>query len=379
MKVEDFLRKQYKLRGNPFQDKVAREEWLSTWVNRDDELKEWRKLISNAQKGGANQIAFIIGEYGMGKTLSLLKIIHETADDESLERMYLNFQGEQKPKNPGLDFLFRLIGSLISSKPLSGTSKRKIEQSLSQFPETLLEVQNVLRAVFLGEPQLSQLAKYFICGQVRPSRTDLRSLGVLRKIEDIEIGKEYLAGLLFLLKRHGKSSVLFAIDEFEYLFSLIAKSQRTIYLALLRGLYDFPLGVKIDQDALSRITLFITISQDGWRLLGEMEEQERDQGGPIRPLMRRVTLVSTLKPLTKPETKLLVQKRLSYDRVKGASLSRPLIPFGDDFVEFVFNEARGELSRTVDICGHVLDAGIEKGVSVLNRRFARSVMAERNL
>lgn len=379
MKVEEFLKRQYKLEGNPFQDKAARDEWLETWVNRDAELKQWRKVLSTASQGNTNQIVFIVGQYGIGKTLSLLKIVQDAGEENGIERFYLNFQGEQKSKNPGLDLLFRLLKTLIYSQRLESTPKKKIEESLSQFPESLFEVRDVLRGFFLGDESLRQLSGYFVSGQMKPSRSDLKSLGILRKIDDVEIGKEYLAGLLLLLKRHGAKSILFAIDEFEYLFSLIPKSQRTIYLALLRGLYDFPLGVPVAQVDVAKLTMFIAISQDGWRMLGDMEEQEREQGGPIQPLMRRVTLTSTLNPFTKKETRELIQQRLSYDRVRGVSKSKPLIPFTEDFVDFVFEEGRGELSRTIDICDHVLDAGIERAVSPLNKRFAKTVMADRNL
>lgn len=94
--------------------------------------------------------------------------------------------------------------------------------------------------------------------------------------------------MLCFIKNLGYKSLLLAIDEFEYLFSLVSKSQYSIYLALLRGLYDFPIGLNINSNKVANMVFFIAISEDGWTKLKDLEKREISQGGPIIPLLERV-------------------------------------------------------------------------------------------
>jgi hypothetical protein len=378
MKTNDFLRTRYALEENPFIEGRASQKWLDTWVDRKKELRDWKRLLDQAEKGNTNQIAFIIGEYGQGKTLSLLKVVDEASKRDSVHPVYLNFQGEQKPRKPGLDFLLRLLKSIALSQLVSKVSEKRRRDAIKSISKGFDEPKEVLNRLCFGDDGMKRLASYFLSGEVNPSKKELESLGVIRKMTDVEVAKEYLAGILLFLGHLGYTSILFAVDEFEYLFSLVSKSQRTIYLALLRGLYDLTVDEK-QGSSMCKVSFFVAISRDGWRKLNEMEEQEMDQGGPIRPLLRRVALRSVLHPFDKQETKELVVNRLRFDRIKGRQLSKPLIPFTNDFVDLVYNRSKGDSWKIIFICSHVLDAGLEKGTRVLDKRFAESVLKERNL
>jgi hypothetical protein len=214
---------------------------------------------------------------------------------------------------------------------------------------------------------------------LKPTQSHLKKLGVLRKISDIDIAKEYLAGFLAFLKKLDYKTLLLAVDEFEYLFSLVTRSQHNIYLALLRGLYDFPTGlsIRIPSGSMANMAFFIAVSEDGMRRLQEMEKEEDSIGGPIQPLMDRIDDTIMLGLFDKKLTEEVVEKRLKFNRIKGKFEDTPLIPFTEGFVDFVFSKTNGELRGIITICGQVLDAGLEKGVSVLDEVFARKALEER--
>ncbi len=376
MSVDKFIEEKYGLRQNPFLDQIARETWLNTWVNREEQLTKWQAVIRNLREPRKNYIVLIIGDYGEGKTQSLFKIISDAGQYKEIYPAFFTFRGEQKPQAPGLEFMFRIFKSIDFNK-IKGTYGKKLHTAIEAIPEDLEEVKTVLRNCCFAEPALQKTSLYFLRGEIKPTRTDLKQMGVIRKIDDIDIAKEYLAGILNLIKALGFKSLLLAVDEVEYLFSLVPKPQQSIYIALLRGLYDFPVGITKDIGDTAKIAIFLAVSGDGYRRLNEMEKEELSIGGPTRPLIDRIDVQTSLGVLTKEHAKDLIIKRLRYDRVEGRYTDQPLIPFDQTFIDFIWEITKGNPRDIIEKCGHVLDAGIEKGVSHLDRETAASLLRER--
>jgi len=221
------------------------------------------------------------------------------------------------------------------------------------------------------------MALYFLRGELTPTQSQMRKLGILRKIDDIDIAKEYFKGLLYLLKLTGFSTLVLAIDEFEYLFSLVTKSQQPIYLAALRGLYDLPL--QFNDNKLVNIAFFLAVSRDGSRKLKELEEIKTGIETAAIPLMRRVNLGKELEPLSKEATKKLVTRRLKYNRIEKKFEEDLLIPYTEDFVEFIYESTAGKPGDIIKKCGHILDLGLKYRIPELNEKFAREALRERRI
>jgi len=378
MSKNQFIEKQYGLEKNPFLDRIAREQWLQTWVNREEQLRVWRRLISELESEKRNNVVFVIGDYGMGKTQSLFKIVDEANKSKHILSSFLNFRGEQRASNPGLDFMFRIIQSIDFDRLEKIKSKQEIINSINDISSDFDEVSVALSQCWSEDQHIRRLSRYFITGQTKPIKTELREIGVIRKIDNIDIAKEYFAGILYLLKTLGYKLLLLAVDEFEYLFSLVTRTQQSVYLALVRGLFDFPLGINmaLDVEKMVNIALFLGISEDGFRRLQEIENEEAAVGGPTRPLLDRVT-TTTLHALEKQPTRLLIEKRLHYNRKSGVFESEPLIPFDETFVNYVWELSGGSPRKIIWICSQVLDAGIEYRVPFLDRKTAERLLKER--
>ncbi|MEM3675327.1 MAG: hypothetical protein QXG08_07655, partial [Candidatus Methanomethyliaceae archaeon] len=176
------------------------------------------------------------------------------------------------------------------------------------------------------------------------------------------------------------STLVLAVDEFEYLFSLVPRPSQAIYLALLRGLVDLFADIHEGlHGKIANMTFFIGISEDGWRRLEVSQDIETSTGGPIQPLMRRVTNRVRLKPLNKENSQALIEKRLSLNRVERVYEKDPLIPFTQDFVDYLFKLTGGRPSEIILRCDYVLDAGLERGVRRLTAEFAKEVFKEKGL
>ena len=392
---DKFLREKYGLKETVIEDfsrDKAEEEDLKFWTNREEEFDDWKNILEKSIQIHKNFIVFIIGSYGRGKTLSLLKIKDEAEKNfkETIFPVYLSFKGEEKSK-PGLDFIFRIFKSINFDKLVRNRNYNEIIEAINKIPKNFDESKNLLKAIYgwnrkqlsLQKPAIkdekAKMALYFLRGEIKPTISQLKELGIMRKIDSVDIAKEYLAAILYFMKNLGYKALLLSIDEFEYLFSLVSKSQYSIYLALLRGLYDFPIGLDItsDKDKLANMILFIGISEDGWDKLKEIEKKEISEGGPTRPLMRRVNLETTLLNFDRKNTEELIKKVLSYNRVTKYFEEDPLIPFTKDFVDYIYELTEGLPSAVKVRCAQVLDAGLADRVSLLTREYAQKVLEER--
>jgi hypothetical protein len=370
------MEKKYGLKESPFKQKSSLWEEVPTWVDREKEMKAWNKILDDSvATPSANFIVLIVGDYGMGKSLSLFKINNEARERKRHFPIYLSLLGEQKPSKPGLDVMYRIFREV-------DFSKLKInKKELMYVNEIDSEVYKILRHILFGDKELKKLALSYIRGEISVTQSQLKALGVMRKMNDIDLAIDYLIGILFLIKQSGFSTFLITIDEFEYLFSLVPKSSQPIYLALLRRLYD--LRTRIPQklrDTTSNIALFLAISADGERRLKEMQDTEKTTGGPISPLRRRIAFnVITLTSLTQKASIELIEKRLSLNRTTGEFSENPLIPFTKEFAVFIHDISDGRPETIIDRCDNVLDVGLERRIPLLTKEFAIEVLQERGI
>lgn len=366
MAKKSFMEEEYKLKRRPFEERVATELLLKSWVDREKQVGECNDLVEKAISSKSNFLSFIVGDYGMGKTMSLLKAVEDSSEHKEIFSVYLNFLGEQKPRNPGIDFIQKIFKSIDFEK----LSINKENQFFTGIPS---EIKSVYEKILYGEKEIKKLALYFLRGEVRPSQSQLKKLGIIRKIDDIEVAKEYLTGFLCLLKSSGFSTLLLAIDEFEYLFSLVSRANQSIYLALLRGLYDLAVP-KSKEIITANILFFIAVSNDGWT---HMQDLEKGPDGPINPLLRRVYSKLRLEAFSRENTEELIEKRLSLNRITGKLAAEPLIPFTRDFVDYLYKLTSGRPSDIIVRCDHVLDAGEGARVRRLTGDFAEQLFEKR--
>ncbi|MEM3907145.1 MAG: DUF2791 family P-loop domain-containing protein, partial [Nitrososphaerota archaeon] len=281
---KSFMEKEYGLKAGPFKRRTATELDLPAWVDREEEVKIWKKVLEDSvDHQDTNFVVFIIGDYGMGKTLSLFKIVSEAKNIKKIYPIYFNLISEQKPKNPGLDFLQRIFRAI----DLESINIKR--ENLSYLKEFFPEPATIFETIFFSSDiDTKLLCLKFLRGEIKPTQTQLKKMNILRKLDDVDIAKEYLVAILYILNCSGFSTLVLAIDEFEYLFSLVPRPSQAIYLALLRGLVDLFADIHEGlHGKIANMTFFIGISEDGWRRLEVSQDIETSTGGPIQPLMRR--------------------------------------------------------------------------------------------
>lgn len=366
--IDKFQEEKYNLIRNPFTGYRATKEDLKFWVDREEEIKNWEKVIKETLSNPTNNyISFIIGDYGMGKSLSIYKIEEVCKKYKNILSITFGFLGEEKLRKPGIDFIQRIF------KFVDFNRIKLKEQQIEKLESISKEVKNIYYKIFFADNEAKTLALYFLRGELVPNQSQMKKLEIIRKINDIEIAKEYFRGFLYLLKLAGYNTLILLIDEFEYLFSLVSKAQRDVYFALIRGLYDLP--TRIRNETIANMLFFLAVSKEEYRKM----EERKDIGGPVVPFMRRAYLVNELTPLKKEYVEKLIELRLKYNRAKEKFEKDPLIPYTKDFVNFIWEDTRGHPGDIIYKCGHTLDVGLKYRVSELNKKFATKALKERNL
>jgi hypothetical protein len=351
---------------------------MQTWVGRQKEMDEVEHVLKDAVTGGRNHLVFFVGDYGLGKTMTLLRTVDVARElfANKILAFHTSFISPEKVANPGIYLIFKILRGIIQAKP-----QLRLKLASDRLSELHPDIANVFKIAFSRgqDGSLRRTALDFLCGTIKPTQGQMKALNIIRKIDTFDVALEYLVALLFVLKQAGIVAVVGAIDEFEYLFSLATRAAQPIYLALLREIHDLPSKLSAEWVAnMSALALFFGVSEDGWRIFLELEETQEARAGPITPLKERITTIF-LSRFDRKTSEELVKRRLSLDRTTGKYKADPLIPFTSDFVDFITEKSDGRPKWIIVFSDHVLDAGLEHRVKVLNKNFARRVLTERGL
>jgi Cdc6-like AAA superfamily ATPase len=374
--IKKYLKDVYGLRGYPFVNKIPIAQNLDkAWVGRAKEIEKIYEWINISKDNGQNSIIALIGDYGMGKSTTLMKITQD-AQNKKLFPVLIDFRSPQRIKNPGHDLIFKIF------KNANFTDIHVSHQQLEKLPGHN-DVKNLFMAIFFDD-EMKEKAIAYIKGEVKLSPSELKKIGIIRKLDDIDILKEYLEAFLWILKQAKFSTLVVAIDEFEYLFSLVALKDQPIYLAFFRDIYDMPSrNNSIAEGKSSNIVFIFGTSIEGWERLeklstGKAKNQSQDAAGAA--LLRRIQDYRILlKPFGKDETEQMIEKRLSISRISGKGSKGPLIPYDNDFVDFIYRETAGRLDYIIYYCHIVLRSGLQEKIQLINAEFAKKALTENNI
>lgn len=367
---KSFLWTAYELKVNPFGSRV---DLQAPMAGREAVKDKWTNVIDRRKGQQGNSLNFVVGDYGLGKSFTLYKIVEQSRSDRELLPIYLKFLPEDPIQRFGLDFVQRIFSSL----PITLFDKKISESTIDQLGNLDPSLAVVLEKFF----QQDELAHAYLKAERPLTAAELRQLGARRKFASTDVAKDYLIGLLHILYSLQIATVILAVDEVEYVFSQMRGARIANVFNTLRDFYDLPQSPRsIDFGGrIANLIFFFGISQSGWRRLNELERREQREGGPIQPLLDRQEEVIDLAALDEAETRQLIELRLRYNRTTGKTSQRPLIPYTDDFVSYVFRLTQGNPRHIVERCDLVLEDGLRERVTKLNEAFARSALATHGL
>jgi len=365
-----FLRRKYRLKKDPFDSRV---DLTAPMADRREAQQKWTAVIERRKGLSGNSLNFIVGDYGLGKSYTLYQIGEQFKRGKGILPLYLKFLPEDTVQRFGLDFIQRMFRTLDPSRVTRRLPEKSFDKLAKLFPDVVV----ILEKYFSGD----ELAAAFLKGERPLTAAELKTLGTRRKLSSTEVAKDYLLAFLYLLRRSKISTLLLLVDEVEYVFSQMTGAKVANVFNTLRDLYDLPQSPKSLELAqpLANVIFFFGISSAGWTRLNDLERREQRRGGPFQPFLDRKEEVVELQPLNKEEARELIELRLCRDRVKGVLLDRPLIPYTEDFVEYIYQLTRGNPRHVVERCDLVLLDGLRDMVPELNKAYARQVLESHGL
>jgi len=367
---DSFLKSKYRLKRDPFASRV---DLTAPMADRKDEQRRWAEVIDRRKGLSGNSLNFIVGDYGLGKSYTLYQIGEQFKQDKEISPLYLKFLPEDTVQRFGLDFIMRMFRGL-QPKSISGRlAKGSLDKVATVFPDIAIVLEKYLCD--------DELATAFLRGDRPLTTTELRNLGARRKLASTEVAKDYLLALLYLLRRARILTLLLLVDEVEYVFSQMTGARIANVFNTLRDLYDLPQSPKALEfgQPLANIVFFFGISRAGWTRLNDLEKREQRRGGPFQPFLDRKEEIIELQPLDLVEASELIELRLRRDRVKGGVLNKPLIPYTEDFAEYIYRLTRGNPRHVVERCDLVLLDGLRDMVPELTKAYARQVFEAHGL
>lgn len=371
--MKSFMEKEYKLKEDPFSEKS---DVRAPMAGRTKQKKMWQQIIRQRTGQRANSFNFINGDYGLGKSFTLYKIVEEVRKSHSnILPISMKLLPEDTVRKFGLEFVQRIFGKL-QLKEIKGI----LSQSKVGDYNHLKSVLHEPGVIFEKIKNSDELAFFFLRGDRILDNKEMKKLDIVRKLDSTEKAKEYLLAFLYLLKKAKIDTLLLAIDEVEYIFSQMRGSKISLAFNTLRGFYDLQQSQEaFDLGTTANMILFFGISDEGLRKIGDLNKRERAQGGPITPFMDRKDNIINLGPLSKEETRELIVLRLRQNRTTGELERKPLIPFTEEFVTYIFELTMGKPRAIVDRCDWVLLDGLEQEILLITVDFAKKVLESRGV
>jgi len=334
-------------------------------VGRD---KEWAKIVQrieqSLQKDG-NEIIFIRGDYGMGKSFTLA----------------------------GLYDKFSTISAYYVPKPMPLLSSEQTSKFAVDLANRLFEKIGREKIV-----KLTKRAKESWHGRISPRAEEIFSTLLSDDTKEVEQafnmltspklqprhGQALIFGLQFILAHNKKRALLWLIDEFEYILTL-GKTKLSQLAQTLRELYDRQTDFENDfglKESVKIIFVYAT-SPAGWERLALTAEGKRagltgTAGVGVAAFHRRVpeTHVIDLEPLNRASTHKLIETRM---KNRDKTLIPVYKPFTEDFIDYIYQMSKGRPSEIVMLCDMIFLEAHAMELDKVDQKGAKAILQKLGL
>lgn len=361
MANEDFMKKEYNLKANPFYD-VGYGPRL---VNRKDVKDSIYGKIKGFLNVESPQMLFVTGAYGLGKTFTLLEIKREIGENKALkEENVLCCYIRMIPTKAPSDYLLYVYQEIIKGLGLDNITKvlnlaQKIGKDEQKKNNLVADISGNYESIFYLTMDKSNREVYDY---------------ILDEIESGDIAKLYLMDLLKLMRIVGFKALIVIIDEFENIFTLSGKRKTAEILTTFREIYD-----EVNKQIYEKVKIAntITIFASASSTQEDVRELLQDTPG-LQAFVDRVRAdYIPLPPFVRKYVRELIQVKL--EKYKDKPTEKEIFPFKEDFVDYILQVTGGNPRYILQYTATIIDGASDKGYKTIGQKEAQEIVSEKNL
>lgn len=367
----------YKLKNFPFD--LGRYD-----VERVGREAEWTRLlqiVQLAKAAGGPTLAVLLGTYGAGKSFMLWQLATKLKPAartgvlaSGLFRLVDPEQKKDFVKGTILRFFTRGVDLTADLVPLLQRSKLDPESA----PSHLRPYIYLLRA--LCDEDSSSVARRVLTGG-RALRKEAERGGFVEamQIKTTDDAFWLLNALQMLTKSAGVDAIALLFDELEYIGGLPARLQATV-LDSLKSIWDQQVEFAAKGVPVSQLLMIMAATPTYWQAIKRMVQEEGGRGSPavgVTPFIARVRqseIVEMPAELAADEGRQLIVNRMTVAR--AGKPKTDIIPFTDDYVDYVYRLSQGLPRQIIEICGVVLHEAAQRGVTRINEAMAQEILRD---
>lgn len=353
-------------------------------VGRDE---EWQRLLTLIHGGQGSQTPaniVLLGTYGSGKSF-LLWQLYLHFEKEKRRRVLMTkpirLLNPEQSRNIVLGMVVRLFrrgldieSDLVPMLTVAKKAARHIPKQYAPYAVVLLA---------LLDDKVSETARSLLYGN-RVSRAQATELGVpdLQQIKSNEEAVDLLITLQLMARLAEYEAVVLAIDEVEYIDQAPTSQQGRVFDSL-KWLWDSEVAVASAETSpeIARLTMVMAATPSFWQSKVELvRSSARPVGGLVglNPFFSRIpqgNVVEMPEGLGREDARRLIESRMSEAREPG-KLPSPIVPFTDDYVEYVFQLTQGLPRQVIEICETVVAEAVRKKLPKIDKDAAQTILRE---
>lgn len=345
--------------------------------------KEWEQIVDvledllNANSCG---IMVIHGDYGMGKTFTLLKLEEDLknskikSSSEKTLPVLLKSTPSQLPSNYLTDLIVRINRKIGKETLTEIACNFNVKESEVNVDDT---IHNTFRSLAYNN---SEAWDWMIGRTV--SSTAAKDIGISYKIDDKNEIENTFTDYLKILKSADYNNLVILLDEMEYLLASASAGKIRSVVNELQHVWDSYNEVPEEvRKTMCKVIFLIGTSVDAWQKFLEMVEIDTSKkgGGGTETFLRRIPEQGkiTLEPLRDKDVKKFLSNRLKVYKKKETSDA--LYPFDESYVKFISEMSWGIPSNILSLSALIINEAVKKGIKTINKEVGQEILKEHGL
>lgn len=365
----------YRFKGLPFD--IGRHDVPR--IGRDDEWAKLEQVVSVVKHARTPMLAALIGTYGAGKSYLLWQVAksqHPAKKTGVLASGPIRLIDPEQKKDFARSLIIRFFARGIDLEEqlvplLAGLSTDKLAPpaSLRPYVELLLA---------LTKPKVAAIARRVLTGG-KALRKEAEVAGIVDAayIKTGDDAMSLLLALQMVVRAAGVEAIAILVDEVEYADAL-TKQQRTAVLDSIKHIWDQDVEFFSKGAVAAQLLLVLSTTPNFWQQMkGQiLSEAGRGQTGigvtPFFARIRQSEIVEIPGELSEDEARKMIVSRMNEQRTG----QKDIIPFTDDYVDYVYKLSQGLPRRILEICGVVLQGANDKRLKEINEAQAKKLLRE---